>query len=104
MNDKQTAEGRMTAYYMVRKEKQEYFGERYFAYSWDADKVIQVCIQRGDTKRGKTNAIGIYMISRITMLSNYQAMNYLTPITKHIYETKFNKVVEMLSGKPISHD
>lgn len=98
MNDK------MTIYYMVRKEKQEYFGERYFAYSWDADKVIQVCIQRGDTKRGKTNAIGIYMISRITMLSNYQAMNYLMPITKKVYETKFNTVVEMLSGKPISHD
>jgi len=81
----------------VRKERQEYFGNRYFRYSYDSQTVVQVCVSVGETvKKGKANNIGIYVIHKMTLFGNYLAMNYTEPCSKKEYETKFNEVVKML--------
>ena len=84
-------------YFQVRKEKREYLGERYFRFNWDAEKVVQVCLNNGsEFRRGKTNTIGVYLIHKMTLMSNYMAMNYVEPVTKAKFDKKFMEAVRML--------
>ena len=81
----------------VKKERIEYLGDRYFRFNYDSDKAIQVCISLGkDLRRGKSVALGIYTISKMTLFTNYIAMEYLEPVTKREYKKQFNKVVKIL--------
>jgi hypothetical protein len=83
-------------YYKVRKERRDYKGDRYFKFNSFSEKVVSVCVNPGEEKKGRTNAFGVYLIHRITFLSNYMAMDYIEPCTKKEYQKNFNKVFEML--------
>lgn len=81
---------------MVVDTRQEYLGVRYFRFHPRADHTIQVVIHEGEVKKGRTNAFGVYLISRITFLTNYMAMGYVTPCTKAKYDQAFEKTVNLL--------
>ena len=83
-------------HYKVKPERQEYLGERYFKFDFNEEKAIQVCKSTGDVKKGKSNSFGIYLISRLTFLTNYFAMGYLIPCTKDEYEQQFEYVMKIL--------
>jgi len=73
-------------------------GEKYFCMSTDTDTILQVCTNPGvELRRGRTNAVGIYTITRMTFASNYLAMGYCEVITKNEYRKVFNKTIESLS-------
>lgn len=81
----------------VRKERQEYLGVRYFKFNYDSQTVIQICVNVGATvKKGKANNVGVYMIHRMTLFSNYMAMDYTEPCSKKEYESKFNEIIKIL--------
>lgn len=84
-------------YYKVVKDKQGFLGQRYFAFSKKEHSVMQVCIENGDNNRGKSNCAGLYLIGRLTFLSNYLAMNYVELTTKKEYTEKFNEIVNKFS-------
>lgn len=83
-------------YFKTKPERIEYLGERYFKFSYNDDKTIQVCLSVGDVKKGKSNTFGVYLISKMTFLSNYFVTGYILPITQDEYEEQFKKVVKML--------
>lgn len=83
-------------YYKVRKERNAYLGVRYFKFNYNEDKCVQVCLFTGDVKKGKSNTFGVYLISKLTLFSNYLATNYIEACTKKQYDDAFNKVVKML--------
>lgn len=88
---------KQTSYFKVVPERQHYIGEKYFALSTDSDSVLQVCVQPGpDVRRGRTNAIGIYTITRNSFAVNYMAMGYVAPITKQQYEKHFTSMMDAL--------
>lgn len=85
-------------YLKVKKDKQAYLGVKYFKFNFSEERVIQVCCHPGElVRRGRTNAIGIYTVSKMTLLSNYLGMSYLENCTKKEYENKFEEVVKILS-------
>ena len=83
-------------YYRVKEGRVEYLGERYFRFNNHSEKVVQICLTCGDIKKGKSNNFGIYLISKLTLFSNYMAMNYLEPCTKKQFDKQFEKVAFML--------
>lgn len=83
-------------YFKVREQRHEYLGERYFKLNMYDEKVVQVCLTVGDIKKGKSNTFGVYLISKLTLVSNYMAQNYIEPCSKKEYEKQFKKVVGML--------
>lgn len=83
-------------YFKIVKTRHDYLGERYFRYNHLADSVVQVCCFPGDAKKGKSNTFGVYIIHRITFLTNYLAQSYAEPCTKAEYNKQFDKVVKML--------
>jgi len=83
-------------YYKMDKKRQEWLGVRYFRFNPNCDKVIQVCVGVGETKRGKSNTFGIYLIERLTFFTNYLAMGYAVPCTKKEYDNYFDKVLKLL--------
>jgi hypothetical protein len=82
-------------HYKITPIRQDYKGDRYFRFNPMAEKVIQVCVHPGEEKKGKSNTFGIYLIHRLTFLSNYFNF-YIEPCSKKEYEKNFNKVIEML--------
>lgn len=86
-----------TQYFKIRQSRVEYLGERYFKFNNDSEKVVQVCITCGDVKKGKSNTFGVYLISKMTLFSNYMAPQYVEPVSKKEYEKQFKKVVKYLS-------
>jgi len=83
-------------YFKTKPERIEYLGERYFKFSFSDDKTVQVCLSVGDVKKGKSNTFGVYLISKMTFLSNYFVTGYILPITQKEYEDQFQKVVKLL--------
>lgn len=83
-------------YFKIRKEYQDYKGERYFRFNHLSEKTTQVCVNHGCEKKGRTNAFGVYLIHRITFLSNYFSIHYTEPCTKKEYDKQFEKVIKML--------
>lgn len=84
-------------YFKIRKEKIEMFGERYFRMNYSNDTVVQVSLSIGkDMKRGRSNNIGVYTVSKMTLLSNYLAMNYAVPCNEKDFEINFEKVINFL--------
>ena len=86
-----------SVYLKVRKERQDWLGIRYFRLDWSSDKTLQICLSNGaEIKRGRGNNIGVYLISKMTLLSNYMAMDYVQPCTKREFENRFDKIVKLL--------
>ena len=86
-----------TVYFEIVKERQQYLGVKFFAFSHDSDTVLQVCTCPGvELRRGRTNSIGVYTISKMSMATNYIAMGYVTPITKTQYKKELIKMVDAL--------
>lgn len=84
-------------YFKVIKDKNDYLGERYFKINWYTDRCVQVCVKNGSVRRrGKGNQIGVYMIGKLTILSNYLGMNYLEPTTKRQFQNKLDHVIKMI--------
>lgn len=85
-------------FFRVKESKREYFGNRWFRYNSDDDKVIQICIMPGDmvVKSGKHSSIGIYVMGKLSFMSNYYAMGYVDVISKEEYESAFNKIFTIL--------
>jgi len=83
-------------YYRVIKERRDYKGDRYFKFNPMSDKVVQVCVNHGEDKRGRTNSFGICLIHRMTLLANYLSIGYVESCTKAEYDKNFNKVLKML--------
>ena len=83
-------------YYRVGDARIGYLGERYFKFNPTTNKVIQVCANVGEVKKGKGNTFGVYLIHKLTFFSNYLAMGYVMQITKEEYEFHFNRIFEML--------
>jgi len=77
------------------KFQSEHRGVRFFRVT-PMEKVVQVVRNPGEIKRGRTNTIGVIMIDRMTLFSNYGFGNHLKPCTKKQYQKAFNDVVKML--------
>lgn len=86
----------ITQYFKVKPEREEYLGKRYFRFNFADEKTIQVCISCGDVKKGKSNTFGVYLITKMTFLSNYFATGYILPCAKEEYEEYFDNTVKML--------
>lgn len=85
-----------TQYYRVVKKRHEYIGIRYFKFNPIYEKVVQVVVNQGEKRKGKTNLFGVGLICRTTFLCNYLSMGYVENCSQKEYETKFNDVVKML--------
>ena len=83
-------------YFKTKKERYDYLGNRYFRVDFNSDTTLQICLSSGDVKKGKANNFGVYLISKLTLFTNYLAQNYCEPCTKKEFEKKFNLVVKML--------
>jgi hypothetical protein len=87
-----------TQYYKIKKDKQEYKGERYFRLDFDRPKVCQVCVNAGEVKRGRGASIGITMIDSISFMANYMVY-YLEPTSKKTFDQKFDMIVRILKAR-----
>lgn len=84
-------------FYKIIPEKQEYKGARFFAYDWNSDKVVQVCVWPGEEKRGKSNSIGISLITKTSFVSNYFT-HYTRRCSKSEYEKELNKLIKIFQN------
>lgn len=84
-------------FYKVIDNRTDYKGVRYFRFNLTSEKVVQVTMNHGEAKKGRTNCFGVSLIHRLTFLSNYMAPGYLVKCTKKEYQKNFTKVVKMLN-------
>jgi len=85
-------------YYKVTPKKEHFCGTRFFKFDLDSESVLQVCFKPSfEIRRGKSNNLGAYVISRMTFLSNWFAMNYVEPITKKEFDEKYNEIFKLLN-------
>jgi len=82
-------------YYKIKTEHFNYKGDRYFKFDPSSEHVLQVCFNQGCKKGGRSNAIGVYEISRVTFLNNYYN-DYAEKSTKREFEKKFFKTINNL--------
>lgn len=83
-------------YFKIIPKHIEYKGMRYFKFSYDNEKCLELCLSCGEVKRGRSNTVGIFFIDRATFFANYLAMNYVMPCTKNDFDKNFNKIVSLL--------
>lgn len=83
-------------YFQIKSSREDYLGVRFFKYSPHELYVTQILFSNGDTKKGKSNTMGIYLIGKMTFCSNYLSMNYVESITKSKYDESFEKMIQML--------
>lgn len=96
---------RIYDYYMVRTDKRDHKGERYFKVAKDSDTVVQICASAGEAKRGKGNLFGVSLISRLTFLSNYYQYQYVMPCKEALFTKKFEEVISQLRcNKPDEYE
>lgn len=79
-------------YYRTPYEKWDYVGSRYFKYLPGEDHVVQVVSTSGDAKKGKSNTVGVYLIGRITFVTNYLTYARVELCSKKEYEKAFETV------------
>ena len=85
-------------YYKVKPEREIYLGKRMFRMDSDyRESVTQICITNGDSRKGKSNTFGIYLIQRTTFYCNYFAMVYLSEITEADWLNQFNETIKFLT-------
>ncbi len=83
-------------YFKTKKDRQDYLGNRYFRVCFTSDTVLQILFSTGETKKGKGNNMGIFLIASITFYTNYLGMNYAVPCTKKEFENKRELILKML--------
>ncbi len=82
-------------HYKVKKERWDYLGVRYFRVNFNSESVTQICVDTGDVKKGKSNAFGVYLISKQTFFGNYFG-RYVDKCSKAEYDKIFKKIVKAL--------
>lgn len=71
-------------------------GLRYFKTSDTDHKVLQVCVNSGEIKKGRTNCIGVYLIDRITLIGNYSFFTSgFAPCTKREFDQNMKRVLKL---------
>ncbi len=83
-------------YFRTKAERHDYLGNRYFRLDFNSDVTLQICLSTGDIKRGKSNTFGMYLISRLTLFTNYLAPNYCEPCTKKEFDKQFELTIKLL--------
>lgn len=83
-------------YAITADHRRDYVGLRYFAHSIHTNDVIQVVISTGDSRRGKSNSIGLYVISRTSFFSNYFGPGYVKACSRKEFIKAFDKVAEII--------
>ncbi len=83
-------------YYKTSENRWDYLGLRYFKFNNISDNTVQVCVTTGDVKKGKSNTFGVYLIAKMTFLTNYYMQPYVEKCSKREYEKAFKKVIELL--------
>lgn len=83
-------------YFKINPTNRICHGDRYFKVDHRSYESIQVCLSAGEVKKGRGHTFGIYLISRLTVLSNYIAIGYAVPCKKSEYERAFKKVLKYL--------
>lgn len=89
----------MNQYFKTNKSDSPRFGIRYFRVDFtdESVKALQICETVGaEVKKGKANNVGIYTISRMTLMCNYMAMCYVQPCTKQEFDSAFKRMVQRL--------
>lgn len=84
-------------YYRVKQKRTAYRGSRFFRVNPDEDHVLQICIYPGKVKKGRAHTYGIYLISRLTFLANYKAMDYVEKIPKSEFRKQFKYIVDLMN-------
>lgn len=90
-------EKKVRYYYFTNK----YRGERYFAILYlDGFPIyaIQVCLNPGETKRGRSNNFGICRMSYVSVSSNYGFSSDFKFSTKRKFDMARKKVYSMLKN------
>jgi len=57
-------------YFKIKKDRQEWLGEKYYRVADDTDSVLCVVRMPGEGKRGRPNTIGIFFITKQSFASN----------------------------------
>lgn len=83
-------------YYKIIKPRYEYLGIRYFKVDLRSESVIQIVELPGEPKKGRANALGIYLIARNTFISNYYSVGYAERCTKDQYNKAFQRTIKIL--------
>jgi len=88
-------------YFKYLNEKRK--GERYFAIDDKApfpesERCVQVVLSAGAAKKGRNCCVGIFVIKRMTMLTNYAFLG-LIPCTKKEYDSAFKKGLKLIQQK-----
>lgn len=85
-------------FFKVVPDKVQYWGNRWFRYNIEEDRVVTVCLIPGeaDASKGKHTCIGVYTMGRLSFLSNYFAFGKVESISRNEYEEAFDKVVKIL--------
>ncbi len=71
-------------------------GVRMFRVNDRTDTAIQIVLNAGEVKKGRGNNIGIYVVDRMTIFSNYGYGNYLKPTDKKSWDKAFKLVIKMI--------
>jgi hypothetical protein len=83
-------------YYKVKQKVIAQRGDRYFKFKWNSDHVLQICLEiNNEVKKGKGHYVGIYKISRITMMSNWYP-NCVESCTEQEFNEAREKAIELL--------
>lgn len=85
-------------FFKVKDEKIQYWGNRWFRYNIENDRVVTVALIPGeaDISKGKNVCMGIYTIGRLTFMSNYYAFNKLDSVSKEEYGKAFEEAIKIL--------
>ena len=82
-------------YYKVKDIELEYKGERYYKVDGSKEHVLQICFNRGQMKKGRTNTVGMYNVQRMTFMSNDYEY-YVEECTQEVFEEAFEKCIKLL--------
>lgn len=71
-------------------------GVRMFRVNDRTDTAIQIVLNAGEMKRGRGNNIGIFVVDRMTIFSNYGYGSYLQSTDKKSWDKGFKLVIKMM--------
>lgn len=81
-------------YFKIAKPHEEYHGRRYFRITVTQFEVLQIVLSPGsESRRGRSNNMGMYLISQSTFYSNYLPYGYAVPCTEKEF---FNACSDMI--------
>lgn len=85
------------SYFRITEKHKQYKGECFFKFDIHSEDVLVVrFIKSTEQGKGRANSIGVYLIARLTFLSNYLTMNYVEPSSKKEFDKKFTTILKLL--------